>query len=388
VKGMNVGFVLFDYFPFGGLQRDCLNIARACAARGHKVTLFTRTWRGERSEEIAVELLGRRGWSNVSRNRHFIGRLHQILPQHNLDGIVGFNKVPGLDLYYAADPCYLAKIARLKPRWYRFLPRYRHFASLERAVFAEDARVEILLLTGTEIPSYQIHYGTARERFHLLPPPLVKREYPEARRADLRREIRARFGWPETERVLLFVGSGFRIKGLDRVMIGLAALNKERRACTSLIVIGQNPVGRFARQAARLGVSDQVQFLGGRNDVPEFMMAADLLVHPAYSENTGTVLLEAMTGGLPVLTTDTCGYAVHVEKAEAGIVIKSPFEQEAFNQALVEMLNSSGEKWRLNGLSYAAREDFYSCHERAARIIEETMGRNRAWRTGLDPSER
>ena len=30
---MKLAFLLFDYFPFGGLQRDCLKIARRCAAR-------------------------------------------------------------------------------------------------------------------------------------------------------------------------------------------------------------------------------------------------------------------------------------------------------------------------------------------------------------------
>ena len=33
--------------------------------------------------------------------------------------------------------------------------------------------------------------------------------------------------------------------------------------------------------------------LKGRDDIPRFLLGADLLIHPAYNENTGTVLLEA-----------------------------------------------------------------------------------------------
>jgi UDP-glucose:(heptosyl)LPS alpha-1,3-glucosyltransferase len=51
---MKLGFLLFDYFPYGGLQRDCLKIARLCAQRGHDVTLFTRTWQGERPRELRL----------------------------------------------------------------------------------------------------------------------------------------------------------------------------------------------------------------------------------------------------------------------------------------------------------------------------------------------
>src|SRR5206468_6119102 len=136
--------------------------------------------------------------------------------------------------------------------------------------------------------------------------------------------------------------------------------------------IGQNKPGRFAVQARRLGVAARVHFLGGRHDVPDFMLAADLLVHPAYSENTGSILVEALTVGLPVLATDVCGYAFHVKNAGAGLVLPSPFNQDAFNRALWEMLESDQKStWRDNGLAYAAREDLYSCHERAADLIEE-----------------
>ena len=61
--------------------------------------------------------------------------------------------------------------------------------------------------------------------------------------------------------------------------------------------------------------------------MPAFLLAADLLLHPAYHENTGTILLEALVSGLPILTTDVCGYAHYVQEAKAGCVLTSPFQQ-------------------------------------------------------------
>ena len=93
----------------------------------------------------------------------------------------------------------------------------------------------------------------------------------------------------------------------------------------------------------------------------------------------GRVLLEAMIAGLPVLTTDTCGYAFHVTKAGAGCVLSSPFDQETCNRMLAEMLTSEkAAAWRANGLVYAAKEDLYSCHECAADLIEKTIRRKLA----------
>src|SRR3954469_9407043 len=109
VRPSRLAFLLFDYFPFGGLQRDCVAIAKLCADRGHDVTILTRTWRGENVPGLKVKLFGRKGLTNEARNRHWLRQLQAELPEQKFDCVVGFNKLPGLDVYYGADPCYMAK---------------------------------------------------------------------------------------------------------------------------------------------------------------------------------------------------------------------------------------------------------------------------------------
>ena len=376
---MKLGFILFDYFPFGGLQRDCLKIARLCVQRGHSVTVLARTWQGEHPPEIEVELFGTHGHTNTGRNRAFLRQLGDEIPRRGFDGIIGFNKMPGLDVYYSADPCYLAKVKRLKPSWYRWLPRFKHFAALEQAVFARGHSTQVLLLKESEAPVYEQFYQTERERLHVLPPGVGRRSFSESDRQAIRLRLRGENHWSANEKLVLLVGSGFRIKGLDRAINSLAALPPTIGRNTRLIVIGQNKPDAFVKQARELGVGEKVHFLGGRHDVPDWMLAADALIHPAYSENTGTILVEAITNGLPVLTTDVCGFSPHITKSGAGIVLPSPFSQEVCNRALLEILTPEKvPQWRANGLAYAAKEDLYSCHERAADIIEETIRRKLA----------
>ena len=373
---MNVGFLLFDYFPYGGLQRDCLRLATVCASRGHRVRIFTRTWQGAQPAGVTVELFGRKGLSNIGRNRAWLKQLAVTLPARGLDAVVGFNKLPNLDVYYGSDPCYVAKAARLKPAWFRWLPRFRHFQHLEQSVFAAGKPTQILLLTRHEIPVYQRYYGTEEERFHVLPPGIARRAVTVAERAEARRRLREEQGFAQHEHLLLLVGSGFRVKGVDRAINALHDLAPPLRQQTRLVVIGQNRSLEFMQQARRLGMGERVHFLGGRLDVPDWLLAADLYFHPAYSESAGMILLEAMAAGLPVLTTDTCGYAFHVQKAGAGLVLPSPFDPATCHRTLAEMLTSDRRAgWRANGLDYAAREDLYSCHERAADLIEKSAAR-------------
>ncbi len=65
----------------------------------------------------------------------------------------------------------------------------------------------------------------------------------------------------------------------------------------------------------------QIDISPGRDDGPRFYLGADLFVHPVYiAETAGNVILEAVISGLPVLGTELCGYAFHVEKANAGVL--------------------------------------------------------------------
>ena len=100
------------------------------------------------------------------------------------------------------------------------------------------------------------------------------------------------------------------------------------------------------------------------------MAAADLFVHPARYDTTGTVILEALVNGLPVVTTEVCGYATHVTAADAGLVIPEPFRQSALIGAVAEAQSADRRaRWSRNGVAYGERIDLYSGLDRAADII-------------------
>ena len=83
-------------------------------------------------------------------------------------------------------------------------------------------------------------------------------------------------------------------------------------------------------------------------------------------------LLEALVAGLPVVVTDTCGYAHHIDSGRAGIVLPAPFEQMQLDQALLRMLDGVYRaECRRSALVYAELTDLYSMHETGARLIEE-----------------
>ena len=369
---MKLLFSLFNYFPHGGQQRNCLRIAQKCVESGHQITLCTRTWQGSKPKEIKVKTLGCKGWTNASRNQNFIQDLSEEIDNGNFDGVIAFNKMPRLDLYFASDPCFKAKFQSANKWLGRLTKRYRLYSNWEKAVFAKGQKTQILLITDREVPLYQKFYKTEKERFHLLPPNIDKRYFKDDDKLNLHNIKRKELGLRKSATILLMVGSSFHTKGVDRTIKGLATLPSQKESQRHLVILGHGKAESYKNLAKSLNVLERVHFLGGRNDVPEWMLAANMLIHPARNENTGTVLLEAMANGLPLLVSDVCGYAFHIEKAKAGKIITSPFSQRQFNKLLEEMVDSSQlSYWSTNGLNYAAAKDLYSCHDTACRLIEK-----------------
>ena len=368
---MQLAFVLYKYFPFGGLQRDFMRIALECQRRGHAIRVYTPIWEGEVPPGFDVRVAPIKAFFNHHRNEKFSAWLAADLALDPVDRVVGFNKMPGLDVYYAADGCFEDKAQTLRNPLYRLFKRYRHFAEYERAVFAPESHTEILMISEVQQPLFVKHYATPAGRFHLLPPGIAQDRRAPANAAEIRAEFRREFGLGADDLLLVQIGSGFKTKGLDRSLKALASLPRELKQRTRLIAIGQDEPRPFLLQVKALGLSEQVQILKGRSDIPRFLLGADLLIHPAYNENTGTVLLEALVSGLPVLVSDVCGYAHYIAEADGGRVLPSPFDQEQLNRWLAEMLAdpAARARWGANGLAFADTADLYSMPQRAADVI-------------------
>ena len=369
---MRIAFCLFKYFPFGGLQRDFLRIAQACLARGHVIDVYTLSWEGQLEPGLAIHVISVKSLTNHQRRLDYIRQVTPFLQAGHYDAVVGFNKMPGLDVYFAADTCYQSRARAQHGWWYRLTRRYRHTVALEKAVFDPAANTTILLIAPRQQAEFSRYYDTPAERFHVLPPGIARDRAAPGDALQQRQRTRAEYGIKPKDFLLLSVGSGFKTKGLDRTLIALAALPPELKSRTRLFVIGEDNARRYQRQAARLRIDAQVHFLGGRLDVPRFLLAADILLHPAYHENTGTVLLEALISGLPSIVSEVCGYAHYIHDAAAGIVIPSPFQQERFNHALTNMLSFDDIRAaaRNNALGYAQHADIYQLPERAVSLIE------------------
>lgn len=369
---MRLCLLIYSYFPYGGQQRDFLRIVRECRRRGHVVHVFAFSWQGDLQEDITVHQVPKKGFGRLARYRYYTEHVQKNLPRLNMDCVLGFNKMPQLDLYFAADSCFAEKAETQRAAYYKHTPRFRHFSSYEEAVFGAGSSTQALLLSELQKRAYLKHYPDCADRLHLLPPGISADRKVSERDQATREEFRREFGFADDQLVILQVGSGFRIKGVDRSLQAVASLPPGLRRRVRYVLVGQDRATRFRWQARRLGLDKQVLILSGRGDIPRFFAGADLLLHPAYEESAGYTLLEAAIAGLPVLTTATCGYADYIIDADAGKVCSEPFSQQELNRTLQTMLTSLADApWSGNGLRYGQRPDLYTMPERVVDLIEQ-----------------
>jgi len=374
---MKLAFVLFKYFPYGGLERDFLRIAKICQSRGHEISVYSFIWEGDVPEGFNLTLIPVKGISNHQRINDFSNKFSQLLlngeTTERFDLVVGFNKMKDLDLYYAADPCYEAKVREQHGKLYRLGGRYKVFQSMEESVFAADKNVELLFISDIQMENFKEIYHTPAERFHSLPPGVDRSRIRPDNAEEIRVRVRDSLSLKEDDKLLLMIGTGYKRKGVDRAMEALASLPEPLRSKTYLLVAGEDKLKKYKALAKKLDIENQVHLPGARDDVPELLLASDLFMHPARHENTGTVLLEAIAAGIPQVISGVCGYAFHIEKAQAGIVLAEPFSQIEYNQVLLDMLTSEHwQQWQDNALNYMRNSDIFSMPDKVSDIIEAT----------------
>jgi glycosyltransferase involved in cell wall biosynthesis len=168
---------------------------------------------------------------------------------------------------------------------------------------------------------------------------------------EVRAEVRRELGVEHDEVVVLFVGGDWHRKGLG---LALEAFGRATRSSTTtlrLVVVGRGDERHFDRLARRLGVAEQVLFLGPRGDTERFYAAADVFLLPSCYETFSLAAFEAAACGLPIVASRVSGVEELVGDDQAGFVVRRDPEEIA--AALILLAGSPTTRRRLGE---AARE--------------------------------
>jgi glycosyltransferase involved in cell wall biosynthesis len=96
-------------------------------------------------------------------------------------------------------------------------------------------------------------------------------------------------------------------KGHDDLLAAIGMLPDD--SCLHVVLVGDGPeLGRLKSVVgADRSLSARVTFTGYREDVPQLLLAMDLVVHPSHADALPTALIHALAAGVPVVATHVGG---------------------------------------------------------------------------------
>ena len=120
------------------------------------------------------------------------------------------------------------------------------------------------------------------------------------KKSDAEKEIIKEFSLNKNDIVFLYVGSGFKRKGVEDFLLLLSELKFNFKA---FIVGKEKEIHHYTDLAKELKIYEKVSFTGPRVDVKYFYAISDIFILPTYYEPFSNVILEAMLYKNVVFTT-------------------------------------------------------------------------------------
>jgi glycosyltransferase involved in cell wall biosynthesis len=353
---VRIALLIHELLINGGGERQCVCLARALARQGHKVTVFTCAYDRtncfpEICKGITVREVGRRPLSWL-RNPWFIrGYLdmtylaasieeeHDIWNPHHWPAqwaaIWLKRRLGGSVLWMCNDvPTFYAKAHQLKNvvssfvHWLYYLyDRHQNEQSDLTALVSSAARRDFKPIYCGE--TIVIWPGVDPQQF---------------RPGGDRSKIRRRFGYADSDFVLLWLGIFMPHRRLEDAIGAIARLRGGGTRVKLLLAGSDRSYPEYLRGlkslATRLGVADQITFTGSVADdeMRDFYCACDAFIFPNDQQTWGLAVLEAMACGCPVLVSRGTGVHEVLTEGENALLF-APRQPEVLAQK-IELLIS------------------------------------------------
>lgn len=177
----------------------------------------------------------------------------------------------------------------------------------------------------------------------------------------------ARFAGP----AVLFVGRLLPAKGPE-AFVRAAQMILPRMPAAEFWLAGDGPLR--ARLERTAGGDSRIRFLGERDDIPELMRAASILVRPSLMEGLPLAVLEAMASGMAVVATDIPGNNDLIEHRRTGLLcspgsIESLVEQISVALADAQLATELGRRARQHVVDRFDWDSAVGRYEQVARTV-------------------
>ncbi|MGE5398213.1 MAG: glycosyltransferase family 4 protein [Chitinophagales bacterium] len=166
----------------------------------------------------------------------------------------------------------------------------------------------------------------------------------------LPKEIKHELGLNPEEKVVMVVAEMSRVKNHIQVFKAFNQLLTFYPR-TRLILAGDGTQKeKLQTYAVNLGIEDKVIFLGFRDDIPDLLSIADVVVLTSFREGLCTALVEAMAAGCPLIGTDVRGIRDLISEGENGFLV-SIGDADQTTARIIQLLDNEILRYKMGAKS-------------------------------------
>jgi glycosyltransferase involved in cell wall biosynthesis len=195
-----------------------------------------------------------------------------------------------------------------------------------------------------------------------------------------KRKAKAELGFNPDDIAVLSVGRLYARKGLFTLIESMPAVVR-RFPRVKFIISGKgqsNEMKKLVSHATRLGVRDHIVFTGYFPDrkLPRLYQAADVFAFSTFYENLPFAVLEALSTGLPVVTTRVGGIPEMIEDGKNGFLVQ-PFNSRELSDRVVYFLehpSAASEMAFLARKIIEERFDWRLIVKKVLKVYDEALG--------------
>lgn len=159
--------------------------------------------------------------------------------------------------------------------------------------------------------------------------------------SDFRKKYRYNLGFSDNEIIFFCVTRLIWQKGIKEMVLAFRGI-EETLPFVKLVIVGEpdnKNLGNVSEEYVKKENYGNVKFLGKHSNVNEILSAADVFIFPSYyREGIPRCLLEALSTGLPIITSTMPGCDLTVVENKNGFLVQ-PKSVEAIIQAIIQIVN-------------------------------------------------
>ena len=144
-------------------------------------------------------------------------------------------------------------------------------------------------------------------------------------------------------RTFLFLGALIQRKGVINLLAAVKKMKDQGISDFHLLIAGSGAEEQRLKEYVQInGIQEYVEFLGWmtKEQKTALMKKSDVLVLPSYNEGLPIAVLEAMSYGLPIISTNVGSIAEAVKEKENGFLIE-PGDVDSLANAMIQLINDS-----------------------------------------------